>query len=586
VRDRELTRLFLRRFVENDLISPEADRVQVLSQVGGAIVTGALFVTTVFSLGYIDRPYALPAATAAQVLRVLFACVTWSMTVMALLAVSVWDAVALDARDTQILGPLPVLRRTIVRAKASALIVFAAVFAAALNVVPGLIHPVFALSRLGPSIPQVVVLMVAHLVSTTAAAAFGFAAVLGLRELLSAIVPRVWFRRVSLVVQAGLVIGLVTTLLLIPAFSFELADEALARGGGGFRLLPPVWFVGVHDMVSGHVWAQLATLPAPARVLAAERAAAALYQSRRPWLADMGVLGVQVFVGVLLVFAAAYAWNHRRLPEPPGVRRTTGRHAGASVSAFARRLLARRPIAAAGYGFTMAVLGRSVQNRLSIAVPLAVAIAFAAASLRLAGVRSMEDFAAVPVVVLSVQTVLITAVVLGFRHSIRKPAELNARWLFHLIRPPNQTAYMVGVRRAAAVKLLLPLLLALAPLHVLALGPRGAMLHFVYGWLCALVLTEASLLGYQRLPFASSYVPVARTHGVLDALLFVVSTFTLAWIERAALGDSTGTLALFGFTAFLFAILRVSARWRRYDPVEVELDETVEPPTLRLGLMD
>ena len=75
MRDRELTRLFLRRFVENDLISPEADRVQVLSQVGGAIVTGALFVTTVFSLGYIDRPYALPAATAAQVLRVLFA---WS----------------------------------------------------------------------------------------------------------------------------------------------------------------------------------------------------------------------------------------------------------------------------------------------------------------------------------------------------------------------------------------------------------------------------------------------------------------------------------------------------------------------------
>ena len=59
--DRRLTRLFLRRFVENDLVSPDADRAQVLAQVGAAIITGALFVTMLLSLGYLAAPFPCPA---------------------------------------------------------------------------------------------------------------------------------------------------------------------------------------------------------------------------------------------------------------------------------------------------------------------------------------------------------------------------------------------------------------------------------------------------------------------------------------------------------------------------------------------
>ena len=50
---------------------------------------------------------------------------------------------------------------------------------------------------------------------------------------------------------------------------------------------------------------------------------------------------------------------------------------------------------------------------------------------------------------------------IGFRHSVRVPADLRARWLFHLIRPADHSAYMAGVRRAAVVKLVVPVLLAL-----------------------------------------------------------------------------------------------------------------------------
>ena len=99
--DRDLTRLFLRRFVENDLVSPDADRAQALSQVCAAIITGALFVTMVLSLGYLAAPFPRPSQVAVQMVRVQVLYVTWSMTVMALVAVSVWDALALDSPDNR-----------------------------------------------------------------------------------------------------------------------------------------------------------------------------------------------------------------------------------------------------------------------------------------------------------------------------------------------------------------------------------------------------------------------------------------------------------------------------------------------------
>jgi hypothetical protein len=199
VTDRHLTRLFLQRFIENDLISPDADRLRVVSQAGAILLTGGLFVSFFLSLAYLNSPYPLPSRTAANMIRVQFLYSAWSMTVMALVAVSVWDALALDHRDTEILGPLPLPRLVIIRAKIRALVIFAMGFAAALNVVPAMIHPIVAVSRLRPGMLHIGTLVAAHIASTTAAAVFGFAAVLALRELLHAALGPAGFRRVSVV---------------------------------------------------------------------------------------------------------------------------------------------------------------------------------------------------------------------------------------------------------------------------------------------------------------------------------------------------------------------------------------------------
>jgi hypothetical protein len=587
VPDRPLTRLFLQRFVENDLISPDADRVQVLSQACAAILTGGLFVSILLSLPYLSTPYPLPSQTAANMVRVQFLYAAWSITVMALVAVSLWDAVALDSRDTQILGPLPLKRGVIVRAKVSALLMFGAGFAAALNVLPAVIHPVVALSRLRPSVLQVVTLVAAHLVSTTAAATFGFVAVLGLRELLHAVLGTAAFRRISIAVRAGLVVMLVTTLLLIPAMSFKVATLWLL-GAIKTNLLVPMWLVGLHDMMSGHIWSQLPRPDLPPRVAASERTFDLIYQSHRPLLHELGLAGGAMFLIILLGSAMAYLWNNRRLPVPPISRAAERGAVGAVFDSIAQQLVARRPLVRAGFFFTMRVLTRSVQNRLSIGIPLAVAIAVATVSLRLAGIDSSWDFSSAPIALLAVQLLFVSALVLGFRHSVRVPGDLRARWIFHLIRPANQAQYLSGAKRAAVVKLIVPVLVALLPLHVLAFSRQTAILHFTFGLLSALVLIEVSLLGYRRLPFASSYVPTVdvTTYGAIYALIFLIGVFTVARIEHLALSTTGGTVVLFAVTGTILAVIRGMDVWQRRDRVEVELDELVDPPTLRLGLIE
>ena len=381
---------------------------------------------------------------------------------------------------------------------------------------------------------------------------------------------------------------LVTTLLLIPAMAFRIANLWL-HGAIDAKLLPPMWFAGLHDIMSGHIWAQLPRPDLPPSVAVSERAFEFMYQTRRPLLHQLGLAGGGTFLLVLFASAAAHLWNNRRLPDPPVSGKVERRYVTSILDAIALHVVARGPLVRAGLFFTMRVLGRSVQNRLSIGVPLAVGIAVATVSLPAAGMTSTSDFSNAPVAVLAVQLLFVTALIIGFRHSVRVPADLRARWIFHLIRPMDHRVYLRGAKRAAVLKLVLPAaLLALLPFHVIALGRQTAIVHFAFGLLSALVLRDAVLLEYRRLPFAASYVPqgTIATHAGLFVFACVASVYTVAWVEHVALSTTGGTVALFVVTIIAFAAIGAIDMWQRRNPREVELDELVEPPTLRLGLTE
>src|SRR5688572_164164 len=126
-----LTRHFLRRFLDNDLISPHVDLHENTTLACAAIVSTSLFLSVALGAKFIAGML-MPGPTAILALTDHFFFIGASMIAMALVAAMQWDALSLDARDTYNLGPLPIAQRAMVRAKIAALVIFATAFAVAL----------------------------------------------------------------------------------------------------------------------------------------------------------------------------------------------------------------------------------------------------------------------------------------------------------------------------------------------------------------------------------------------------------------------------------------------------------------------
>src|SRR5688572_8208492 len=109
----QLTKLFLRQFLENDLVSPDSDRAHTLAIIGAGVVSLTLFISMFLSATY-AMSVLTPGEAAMRTLSDKFFYVSLAMLITALVAASQWDALSLDQRDAAILDPLPV-RPAIVR---------------------------------------------------------------------------------------------------------------------------------------------------------------------------------------------------------------------------------------------------------------------------------------------------------------------------------------------------------------------------------------------------------------------------------------------------------------------------------------
>src|SRR5712691_5375396 len=168
MRDRLLVRHFLWRFLEHDLISQNADRHVLLSALAGSLVAVSLFVAILIATPYQFSNLMPPGMVSLSSLDDRFLFMSASMLVMALAAVAQWDALALDARDTAVLGVLPIPRVVIVRTKFMAVAVLAIGVAVAWNLAPTLLRFVAVPSKLGVSLIGALALTLAHGVTTVA----------------------------------------------------------------------------------------------------------------------------------------------------------------------------------------------------------------------------------------------------------------------------------------------------------------------------------------------------------------------------------------------------------------------------------
>lgn len=631
---RLLTRHFFRGFLENDVLSPDEGMQATLAPLLAAIAAPGLLLPLYWSFNY-GWPFQRVAEFQALALRHEVILVMYPMVIVALAMVLNWESLFPDRRDTEVLGRLPVPVITVFWAKLSALFLFVGLFAIASNLFPTVLYPLVANIRSQPGSPGGPLTLAAQVVATFGAAIFAALAVLSVLGLMQVVLTARARLSVAPYVQLASVLALVLSLLMLPllidavdpkqqgrlaemlslhrlyevegrgtidwlnppadsafeldpvhggmrqrpgapartaersreAFAGDAPATALAEGAGMSRSAPlmfwcpPLWFVGWYEVIAGRG-------SSAARLLAAR--------------AQLGL------VAAAAIALACYLVAYRRhaagalLASGPGRSRRAGRwrHAAATL----RRLLVRDPAARAFGGFTIKTLARSSRHRLVLGASLGAALAFV-----LAGSTTSDaagKTASPSASLLSVQYVLAVFMLAGARLAFAVPSVLPANWTFRFHGPDNVAPCGRGVRRAVAAWILVPLFVVLLPLHVVQLGWYLAGLHTVFGFVASLVLLEALLAGFPKIPFAAPYVPGRAQIRLRLTIYFVgfqVFAYSIAALERLAILHPAGTAALLGvmFAAYATAVVR---RRRRADPLALVFEEDPPDTVQTLGL--
>ena len=581
MRDRLLVRLFLWRFLEHDLVSPNSDRHVVLSAVGGGVAALSLFVAVLVAWQYQLSAQMPPGIAAVFALSDRFLFTTSSMLVMALAAALQWDALVLDYRDAAALGPLPLTRGVIIRAKFVATGLFAAAVLALWNLFPTMLRSAMLPSGLQLGVPDALKLTLAHAIVTSAAGLFGFLAVLGLRESLFAVLGASGFRRVSALVQTVLILLLATSLLLLPRVK-DVAKQWQAPEPIPAKALPPAWFVGLHETLAGGVIDSRPRVRLARYLVRPDREATDLYRSLWPLYYQLATIAIFAVALVAVWTTAACAWNSRRLPSAPSRWVASDTAVKRGWRWFVLHVIARTPLQQAGFFFTLQTLSRGVSHRVAMASAWALGLALIVVAA--SGSRPAAGSEPIPVGVLAAQPLLLGILMQGFRRATRLPSELRANSTFKLAWSGGDVAFISGVKRAGWIAVVAPALLGLAVWHAAILGPRLAALHFGVGVVASAVLMEMMFLRCRAVPFVSADVPTVdvklRLTGLVVALMSLSSA--LAGIERLSFDSVAGYVSLVAFLATLGLTTAVVDRVsRRAMMLEVEEDFL---PTQRLNL--
>ena len=568
-----LTRLFLRQFLENDLMSPDSDRSQMLAVLGASVISLTLFISMFMSAQY-AMTILMPAHAAVLTLNDKFFYVSLAMLVTALTAAAQWDALAIDQRDAAILQPLPVRPRTLRLAKLTAVAILGAAVAIAVNVFPTWVFPwmvAFAVPQM--TVSQLFSLMAMHAAITVPAAVFGFMVVIALRETVSAILGPKWFARVSPMLQTLTLIVLGIALLLLPMSSTRMAQ----RGLSGWRLaLPSTAFVGAYEVATDGFLADLPRRQMTGTQFKRDRYYAAMYSERQPLFGPLARRAQLLFGALVAIVALATLVNARRLPAAAVV--APGRRRRARLIALGS-LLQRSGAGRAGFAFAAATIWRNKTHRLTLAA--AAAIGIAAVVVAISRIDLAE--AGISVRLLMIQPLLYGSLLVGFRHLLRVPAELRANWAIQMAWQGRVRAFSSGAQSAALLTLALPAIVLLMPLVAAVGGVPFAIGHALLGLLGAAIMLEALMLMYDGVPFACSYVPGdnMRVMAPIYGAAFLLGALMFARLEFAILNGTFTLQGLSGLILLLISLRFASSHRRR--AAQVDFDET--PATFQqLGL--
>lgn len=367
--------------------------------------------------------------------------ITLMMAAVGLLTAIKWQTLFPDLRDYGVLGTLPLRPVQIFGAKLSALLLVAAAVVVTLNFLPSTGFPVLSASRWAFQ-PSAAARILAHAEASLAGCAFFFFGIVALQGvLLNVLRPRA-FGRVAGTLQ-GCLVGTMLGLVVL-SFSIESRITGILIRPEWSRWLPPVWFLGLYQRLSGD--------PDPAMRI----------------LADRATMALECAVGLALL---TYLVSYRR-------HRTLLLETGRSKRRFLIAWLSQDPRQQAITAFMAHTLARSHHHR-----TILLGYAGLGTALLLTGIAYMKSTAAAFVYY---HLLALVFLLLAARHLFSRPTELKANWVFQIMEGEGRQQWMRAVDRFVLVFGGAPLLLIPLPAEIHLLGARGlARPHCSWCWDCS-----------------------------------------------------------------------------------------------------
>ena len=178
-----------------------------------------------------------------------------SMTITGLVMVARWNRLFPDRRDFFNLAILPIPIRNVFLANLVALFALALLFGVDVNVVSAVLFPFFVTISIG-SAEAFLRVGFAHFSTVLLGSLFSFFAAFALIGLLMLVIPRRIFRSVSVAMRIVLVV-----VLVVEFFSNIVARLFEGKLPAGYmNWLPPYWFLGIYESVTGIASPHMAAL--------------------------------------------------------------------------------------------------------------------------------------------------------------------------------------------------------------------------------------------------------------------------------------------------------------------------------------
>ena len=519
----ELFRHFLLRFFDSDLVTSPGQTALALIGSSTMFLTWFPFFTGPFK----DKYARLSALASPEPYRLALRAdhlwlVVMLMSAIGLLTALKWQSLFPSLADYRVIGPMPVRTRQIFAAKLAALLVVATGAVIVLNLLPGAGFPALAAGRW--AFPHS---GFALLVATAAASYFTFFALVALQGLLVNLLSARRFQQVTGTLQ-GL---LAASLLVLLVTSFSIGPPVLRAVLPLGKWLPPVWFLGLCQSLSGDPDPVMRTL------------------------ASYATSGLHIAIWTTIL---AYLLSYRRYQTLMLEGVTKPRRDRAWQTAIFDRLVPDSRQKAVVFFLAKSLTSNGPHRMILMGYG-----GFALGLILVAG--------------LDARITLLTFLFIGLRHLFSIPVELRANWQFRITEGEGRRAWVAAVDR---------FVLCLASLALLA-GPipwkwNQLVLVAAFGLACY----EAVFADFRKAPFTCSYLP-----GKKPAWLVALKLFAL--LVSLPLGNALFLAALANPLIYCSLLATLLIAWRSlrrsrlaaWSELPLQYEESPDPAVHSLNLL-